>query len=279
MLRVLVATDLSPGSDHALSRALALASTNKASVRVVHVHDGAASGEELATIRQRLLARSRDQGLPGAGVEVEFRSGPPAERILDVAGSFMADLIVIGAHGRMRLRDAWLGTTATRLLRSAHAPLLVVHARDVHPYRRILAAVDDTSAAVTVLGLAGQLSSAIEVFAVHAFHVPYEAYAEVIAPREEIRTDHERAIDSIVCKVAPDVSTLHFESIVEEGDVLSVIASAAKRVSPDLLLLGTHGRRGLARILFGSTAEAALAYFDIDMLIVRTGESGMLTES
>ena len=129
MLRVLVATDLSPGSDHVLSRALALASANNASVRIVHVHDGTVSREELAAIRQRLLSRSRDEGLPVAGIEVEFRSGAPAESILQVAGAFMADLIVIGAHGRMRLRDAWLGTTATRLLRSAQAPLLVVHSR------------------------------------------------------------------------------------------------------------------------------------------------------
>jgi nucleotide-binding universal stress UspA family protein len=45
-----------------------------------------------------------------------------------------------------------------------------------------------------------------------------------------------------------------------------------RQVEPDLLVLGTRGRYGLARLLRDSIAEDALAYFDMDMLIARTGE-------
>lgn len=278
MLRLLMATDLSPNSDQALSRALLLASLNGAALRVVHVEDASASSEDLIGVRQRLFERLRADAAPNVQVEVDFLTGSPAECVLADAVLFKPDMIVIGAHDRMRIRDAWLGTTATHLLRGAEAPVLVVRSKDLRPYRRILAAVDDTTAADEVLRLAGHLATATEVFAVHAFHVPYEAYVGHSRPHEDIRVDHERAIEAIVRKVAPSLATIHFETIVEPGDIMSVIGMAAKQVKPDLLLLGTQGRRGLARFLFGSIAESALAYFETDMLIVRTDEGEVLTE-
>jgi nucleotide-binding universal stress UspA family protein len=52
----------------------------------------------------------------------------------------------------------------------------------------------------------------------------------------------------------------------EEGAPFEVIARAVEQVRPDILLMGTQSRSGIARALLGSVAEAALSSLDVDIL-------------
>ncbi len=62
-----------------------------------------------------------------AGIEVHH--GHPVARILECADRLEADLIVIGSHGKGRLKYAFLGSVAEKLLRKSHRPVLVVPVR------------------------------------------------------------------------------------------------------------------------------------------------------
>lgn len=53
------------------------------------------------------------------------------------------------------------------------------------------------------------------------------------------------------------------------GDPRSCILDAAKEFGADLIVMGTHGRRGVSRFLFGSTAEAVVRTSPIPVLTVR----------
>ena len=55
---------------------------------------------------------------------------------------------------------------------------------------------------------------------------------------------------------------------VEEGDPFEVISRAVEEMRPDLLIIGTHGRSGLLKVLLGSVTEAALRDLDVDILAV-----------
>ena len=277
MLRVLMATDLSPNADLALSRAISVAAQHGASLRIIHVAEGAAPDDDCAPIGRRLEARCKNEAPPDLEVEVGILHGEPLPAILDAAEAFEPDLIVIGGHARMRLRDAWLGTTATQLLRRANAPVLVVRTRAAGPYRRVLAALEDSTAAEDVLRLAARLATAQEVFAVHAFNIPLEAYVGHRALYRDIEEDHRMVIEDIVERVAPSAASVHFHQLVEEGDVFRVLEHAVKEIDPDLLVLGTHGRGLLAGLMFDSIAEAALACFELDMLVLRTREGEPLS--
>ena len=57
--------------------------------------------------------------------------------------------------------------------------------------------------------------------------------------------------------------------MVEEGDPAKVITRIAADTSPDLLIMGTHGRRGISRLLSGSVAEAMLRWAPCPVLTVR----------
>jgi universal stress protein E len=56
--------------------------------------------------------------------------------------------------------------------------------------------------------------------------------------------------------------------VVEEGSPFEVIKSAVGRLRPELLIVGTHGRTGLAKALLGSVTEEALRSLEIDILAV-----------
>jgi nucleotide-binding universal stress UspA family protein len=53
------------------------------------------------------------------------------------------------------------------------------------------------------------------------------------------------------------------------GRVADVIVRAAKKQRADLLVLGTHGRRGLTRMVMGSDAELVVRYAPVPVLLVR----------
>ena len=270
MLRVLAATDLSRNGEIALSKAMCLAAENGASLRVVHVPDAIMGEHENEVMRQLISARVRKEAAPDLAFAISLRGGDPVEAILAEARSFDPDLIVIGGHRRMRMRDALFGTTATRLLAQTRKPLLVARSAGCFPYARILAALDTEQAAEGVLRLAMRLAGARHVFVVHAFPVRADVHVPVDPGLAGIAREHRRAIEQIVRDVAPSIESVHVHVDVEPGDTFRVIEDAVKQIEPNLLVLGSHGRRGLERMLFGNLAEEVLAYFDLDILVVRT---------
>ena len=136
--RVLCAVDLSGLSRHVLRQALALARQHDAAVRVMFVIDVGsqpAGGEgamfEVASETRRKV--EEDLGWLVASVldaEVEIdtqvRDGRVVPTILEDAEAMMADLIVIGTHGRSGLVHVLMGSVAEKVVRKATCPVLTV---------------------------------------------------------------------------------------------------------------------------------------------------------
>jgi nucleotide-binding universal stress UspA family protein len=57
--------------------------------------------------------------------------------------------------------------------------------------------------------------------------------------------------------------------VVYTGDIVSSILEAQKKYQPDLLVMATHGRRGLSRMFLGSVAEAVVRKATCPVLTVR----------
>jgi universal stress protein A len=137
--RILVPTDFSEGSEHALAYALTLADQVGATVRLVHVFDDPATvivgshvyvpmlpemrAEVLTTIGRELTARA---ATAHRDVPTEVLTGAPATTIIDTARQHQCDLIVMGTHGRHGVAHLLLGSVAERVIRTAACPVLVV---------------------------------------------------------------------------------------------------------------------------------------------------------
>jgi nucleotide-binding universal stress UspA family protein len=83
--------------------------------------------------------------------------------------------------------------------------------------------------------------------------------------------DNQRALDKLAdhCRTRGRVG----EVVLRTGDARDVICQTASEVEADLIVMGTHGRRGLSRALLGSVAEYVVRTSKIPVLTVRSGKS------
>jgi nucleotide-binding universal stress UspA family protein len=92
-------------------------------------------------------------------------------------------------------------------------------------------------------------------------------YPDFVAARAKLR---ERAAE-IVARAEEKLRTGGFEvtSSIEEGDPRDVILRHAETWPADLIVLGSHGRRGLDRLLIGSVSDAVARHAPCSVEIVR----------
>jgi universal stress protein E len=272
MDRILLASDLTARSEQAIARACRLARQHHAALRLVHVVDPDASVADRALARTRLHDQVEPHVGAPQGAELEFAStilaGETAAELVEEAGTFAPDLVVIGGHARPRLRDALFGTTATRLLQHLDAPLLAVRGDAAAPYRRLLIALEGDENAC-LLRTAAAIARPSDVFVVHATDAPLDTLfgdGELAEPAERLQT--RRVRDAFAAGLLPDQARI--TAICQEAEPLDLLGSTWTEARPELLVMGTHGRTGLARLLRGSEANAALIGYPADILVMRT---------
>jgi nucleotide-binding universal stress UspA family protein len=121
--RILVPTDFSPASDHAISYATSLARTFGAPLYLVHVVQDDRQYQDARQVVNRIAA-TRTLGAPR--VIGEVRVGDPATSIAEAAQRYGADLIVMATRGRTGLSHAISGSVAEAVIRTARCPVLVL---------------------------------------------------------------------------------------------------------------------------------------------------------
>ena len=143
--RVLVTTDFSPAGDHAVNHAFRLAADHGAEVLLLHVLEMVVAPNPVYAyyptdpltpeVRARAESDARqalEDRVPKTGglADIPHQTlvvpGMPAEEIIRVAEAHQVDLIVISTHGRTGLTHFILGSTAERVIRHVHCPVLVV---------------------------------------------------------------------------------------------------------------------------------------------------------
>jgi nucleotide-binding universal stress UspA family protein len=137
MKTILIATDGSAGAAAAVEHGLELAAETGARVLLVAVRRPAvpvfgdpywqcAVSEELARLRPTIKRALAEAEVRGIDAEYDIIDGDPAQRIVELARSRDADLIVIGSRGLGALASALLGSVSKRVLHDADRPVLVV---------------------------------------------------------------------------------------------------------------------------------------------------------
>ncbi|MDE4908360.1 universal stress protein [Methanogenium marinum] len=151
---VCLATDFSPISARAVDYVLRLTNAGCRKVVLLHVSDGPKHHLIISeppgldadsatiyedTLRDHLHREAQQLMLETAtrfqeaGLEVEpvIISGNPADEIVRIAESRDASLIIVGAHARKGLKQAFLGSVSADVIRRAHQPVLVVRGSDI----------------------------------------------------------------------------------------------------------------------------------------------------
>ncbi len=286
--KILVAIDFSPASIAAARRALALAGEGGV-LRLVHVlatdlvPRHAYVGQDLV---EQLLARLEAEAglalrklaseLTGAGpvVETHVCRGRPADRI--VADGSEQDLVVIGAHARTGIERFALGSVAEEVARESPTPVLVVResAEGSSTTRRVLVAVDVADPNEAALEVASRLAETLgaKLEAIHAVAMPISLPAyhggdpvkEIALDIENrIRDEAPKAVRSLVSRTLGASADVH----VVFGSPAAEIVRAAR--PDDIVVVGTHGRGLLGRIVLGSVSQKVLREAPCPVLVVR----------
>jgi nucleotide-binding universal stress UspA family protein len=137
---VLVPTDFSPDSDAALAWARSLVARTGGKLVLLHAYDLpqlALTGSALAaaSVEKALADSAREKmaelraSLSGVDVETHVSAARPDPAILDAAERVHADAIALGTRGRTGVAHVVLGSTAERVIRRSHLPVITVKAR------------------------------------------------------------------------------------------------------------------------------------------------------
>ena len=258
MKRILVAIDMTDGSGNALGRALRLAQTTGASLRVLHAVPSPAFDMEPSAVRRLVCKAVAEmvEALPAPHPDVTIRisSLHKAEAILNSAQRFGADLIVLGGHAEPRFRDAIFGTTATHVVRHAVCPVLVAQSDPTKPYHTAMLALSGVEEGKALHGVTDVLAPGAALTGVNAFDPSMgKLFGRRVALEKEAR-DHAKALGTALPGVKP---------LVETGDPLTVLMDQARELDPDLVVMGTSQRAYL-----NSYAVDALFWCERDLLIV-----------
>ncbi|MEQ9813308.1 MAG: universal stress protein [Azospirillaceae bacterium] len=276
----IVATDLSARSDRALERAVHLLDGRDARLTVIHVIDdelpAALSDMQETYARKSIEDHVADlAGDNRSAIEIQVLFGKPYAEILGAADKLEADMIVLGLHREDALKDMFLGTTAERTMRGSRVPVLLVRDRPSNDYARILVGIDFSQCSRVALRTALALFPRSALSLVHAFDVPFRGFLHGSGTKRMVRDEHDATFKALVDQELAAVTDLlpaspEIERILDEGTAGEVLTRQVKRLQPDLLVLGTHGRTGVAHAFFGSVAETFLRAPPCDVLAIKS---------
>jgi len=289
--RIVVATDLSPGADLAVRRAIMLAKRHGGSVTLAHVVDDKGSRRSIQEAANQARWFLEDWYGP-AGERADFElgvrvaAGIPADTIKEIAATEGADLLVFGGPRRRLLAEMVSGATMERAVRASGLPALTVNLPPRRAYQRILVGFNVSEASRHAVAKAVELDflDAPEIDIVHAFTVlgkarlaysgidPDDAEDHVAWAAGEART---RIREFLSESGLPDFRRrIH----VVEGEPDAAVERLANSLSAELVVVGSPAVSGLSRFLLGSVAGDILRRVRCDVLMVPTMAQGFFSD-
>ena len=290
---IIVASDLSPASDPAVTRGLQLAGRDERPVIALHaIHEEPLWWvmmsrdldpdtlredlriESVAALQRQVEEAAGRLGSDPARTDCRVRFGKPAPLLAELADGTGAAMIVVGAHGRHAVRDWFVGTTAEKMVRSSRVPVLVTRTEPTHGYQEVVVGVDFSESSRAALAQALAFAPDARYTLVHAYETWFETYISE-ATYERLRRDHEDALLDRLRAFGREagLQACHEPDYrVVAGHPGSVVIEAASRAHADLTVCGTQGATGLRHLLLGSVAQHVLRESRRDVLTVHAPE-------
>lgn len=281
MKKIMVATDFSERSDRALRRATLLARQFEATILLVHVVDDDqprrivdAERDEATTLLRQMASTLRD--VDGVTCETRVILGSPFAGIAQAVADAAPDLLVIGPHRRQVLRDVFIGTTAERTIRSVGCPVLMVNATPAGHYAHVLQTTDlsDGSRDALLRFQSLKLGDHARTSLLYVFDAPALRLAfSHSMPQDDQKhyiEDEQRDAALELARFLSSTDLARLRQIVryEASQAPHEILKAATEEQADLIVMSTHGRSGLAKMLIGSVTEQVLRTAQIDVLAI-----------
>jgi len=280
MKQILVATDLSERSDRAVERAILLTRQFGARLTVLRVIDedlpaSVADRQKQAAetaLRRHLSSMPKARALD---IDAATDFGKDWKGILQRADAERAGLIVLGLHRERGIDGMFRGTTVERVARNSDAPVLVVKNRPATDYGKVVVGVDFSVYSRRAAAFALHFAPGAKLALVHAYDIPFKRYLTGSDMHAELKKRDATHFSQMVGRemaaflTGLEIGAERVQKVMREGGPREVIQHQVAELGAGLLVVGTHGRTGVARALLGSIAEAFLIDPPCDVVAVK----------
>ncbi len=258
MKKILVPVDFSEHSGYALEVASHIAKEHGAGILILHMlglsESVLAKSEEeelkeakyyMKLAKEKIKEFTKKDFLENITVEAIIQNYKIFSEVDHVAQEHNCDLIVMGSHGTGGISRFFVGSNTEKVIRTSKVPVLVI--KQPHPdfnIKKIAFASDldleNIPAYSKAVAFAQLFSAKLETFYVNTLGANYIGYSDI-----------EKKIKNFTDKLGEEVPIrIYNHYSVERG-----IFNFCSEHQVDLLIIPTHGRKGIAHFLAGSTAE------------------------
>lgn len=224
--------------------------------------------------KARLVSIAEKSGIQGLSFNTSVLIGEPSEEIVKLARRRKADLIVMGIRGMGLLDRMLVGSTALKVLRQSRIPVLTLKRRDNESaiaIRNILVPLDiyekEESALNYAIDLARRIKANLSV--VYAYRLFTYATLEIGKTPVGINELGEDAIKSFSAEIKARIEQAKLRLNTDTGnDKLEINSDLVEGINPsiriveyatgkniDLIVINTHGRKGIKKFILGSVTE------------------------
>ncbi len=278
--KILVAVDGSDSGKNALHQAFKLANEEKCWVTVTSVvppYEG-----EIETLGVKDIRAALRKPCDDALAEVEktaktermlvktvCEEGEIHERIVDLAEAENCDVIVMGRRGLHHIERAFIGSVTARVIGHTQRDVLVVPKDSKVGWKTIVLATDGSkySVAATERAISFAKSYGGELKVLSVVDVPTEFYAEAPQAVEDLVRKAKGYVAEV--KKQAEAAGVRAETYVGEAEAYQAVNNLAQEQKADIIVLGSHGRTGIRRLLMGSVTEKVIGYAPCPVLVVK----------
>ncbi|HEV2306349.1 MAG TPA: universal stress protein [Candidatus Acidoferrales bacterium] len=282
-MKVLLPIDSSSASRSVIAEAAARVWIAGTTFCVLHIVDIAGLSRFAGMIEQEksaaevlVASAAAEMSQAGFDVSTEVLTGFPRTAVVRYAKQYGADLVMIGSHGQGSVARLLLGSVAQAALRAASCSVEIVRQKPKRPLAsadrmKILLATDGSDGAmaaakslaarpwpagskikiisvVELIAPGGEMSAASSS-AIYPMSLLDEIWNDARVRAREAVADARKTLDAAGMKIIDGAET-------PEGDPRLVLLEKASEWDADLIVLGSHGRRGIDRMLMGSVSES-----------------------
>ncbi|HTF99436.1 MAG TPA: universal stress protein [Nitrospirota bacterium] len=285
--KILISTDGSKFSEGAVRQAIKLAKKCSGKLMAMTVvetnQEYAAIAPELVEKAERaaraVLEKIKDQAKrEGLDCDIVVREGEETFKyIIDEAVKNKCTMIVTGRRGRTGLTRLMMGSVTARVIGYSPCNVLIVPSASEQEFKNILIATDGSKYSVRAAGeaicLAKRSSGSITVISV----VPVEQGSHdnldlTVKQREKLDNTAEAVAEKFTREVreAAQKEGVPAKAFVASGKPADIIIQMAQETNADLIVMGSHGRAGVDKLLMGSVAERVIVTSECPVLVVKS---------
>lgn len=287
-----VSKEFGPETRAAISQALELAAHSGGVVTFCAVLEiSAQTATLIERDHQNLLKTVEDVASEMLDIEVSAANarGLPADKAVRIGSAWeelakeacenQHDLVVMGTRHRDTATRLLFGSTAQKLIRFAPCPVWIVKPEEFREVREIAVATDLSDSSIPVLHAAIKAARALNarLYILHVLEQDQLSHLLIAGVSEdEIATCQQRLRVDAEAKLHGQLAQTDYRTL-QQGVKIEFVAGSPDHAigafvtanEVDLLVIGTHGRRGLAGLLLGNTAERILPSIHASLLAVK----------